>query len=63
MIFKSVNKYFFFLILFILFDVSTEIKILYDHFTFYALYHSILRHPLSFFLIATFPYLSKKLNR
>ena len=63
MIFKIINKYLFFLILFIIFDISEEIKILYDHFTFNALYYAFLRHPLSFFLILTFPYLSKKLNR
>ena len=59
----KLDLYFLFLIIFILIDISDEIKIITDHFTFSALYFSALRHPLSFFIIITFPYLQKKLRR
>ena len=59
----KLNKYSYFLVLFIFFDVYSEIKILIDHITFHALYFAFLRHPLAFFMIFTFPYLNMKLNK
>ena len=58
----KLNKYSYFLVLFIFFDVYSEIKIIFDHFTFHAIYFAFLRHPLAFFMIITFPYLNRKLN-
>jgi len=58
----KLNKYLYFLILFIFFDVYSEIKIIFDHFTFHALYFAFIRHPLAFFMIFTFPYLKMKIN-
>tara|TARA_Y100001978_G_scaffold1662_1_gene1338 strand:+ start:316 stop:513 length:198 start_codon:yes stop_codon:yes gene_type:complete len=58
----KLNKYSYFLMLFIFFDVYSEIKIIFGYFTFHALYFAVLRHPLAFFMIFTFPYLNKKLN-
>jgi len=59
----KLNKYSYFLIIFIFFDVYDEIKIILGHFTFNALYFAFLRHPLAFFMIFTFPYLNAKLNK
>jgi len=59
----KINRYSYLLIIFIFFDVYSEIKIIIDHFTFHALYFAFLRHPLAFFMIFTFPYLNKKLNK
>ena len=59
----KLNLYLIFLILFIFIDISNEIKIITDHFTFNALYFAALRHPLSFFIIITFPYLQNKLKK
>jgi len=58
----KLNIYLLFLTFFILIDISNEIRIISDHFTFSALYFSFLRHPLSFFMIISFPYLQKKLK-
>ena len=59
----KLNKYSFLLMIFILVDVYSEIKIILDHFTFNALYFAFVRHPLAFFMIFTFPYLNMKLNK
>jgi len=59
----KLNKYTYFLILFIFFDVYYEIMIILGHFTLNALYFAFLRHPLAFFMIFTFPYLNMKLNK
>ena len=59
----KLNKYSFLLILFIYFDIDTEIKIILDHFTFNSLYFAFSRHPLAFFIIFTLPYLNMKLNK
>ena len=59
----KINNYSFFLIIFIFFDIYSEIKIIIGHFTFHALYFAFLRHPLAFFMIFTFPYLNIKLNK
>ena len=59
----KLNKYSYLLGIFIFIDVQSEIKIIFDHFTFYALYFAFLRHPLAFFMIFSFPYLNMKLNK
>ena len=59
----KINNYSFLLIIFIFFDIYSEIKIILGHFTFHALYFAFLRHPLAFFMIFTFPYLNMKLNK
>ena len=56
----KLNKYLFFLLIFILIDLSDELKILIDHFTFSSLYFAFIRNPLAFFMIFSFPYLFKK---
>ncbi|MBK16978.1 MAG: hypothetical protein CMK49_03055 [Prochlorococcus sp. SP3034] len=58
----KLNFYLIFLYIFIFVDLSNEIKIITDHFTFSALYFSFMRNPLSFFIIFTLPYLQKKLK-
>tara|TARA_B100001115_G_scaffold160608_1_gene135111 strand:- start:490 stop:687 length:198 start_codon:yes stop_codon:yes gene_type:complete len=59
----KLNKFSYLLIIFIFFDIYSEIRIIFDHFTFHALYFAFLRHPLAFFMIFTFPYLNVKLNK
>ena len=56
------NNYLFFLLIFLFFDMSTEIKIIFDHLTLNSLYYAFLRHPLSFYIFVSFPYLRKNLN-
>ena len=58
----KLNFYLLFLSIFILIEITNEIKIISDHFTFSALYYAFLRHPLSFFMIISFPYLERKLK-
>ncbi len=58
----KLNFYLLFLSIFILLEIKNEIKIISDHFTFSALYYAFLRHPLSFFMIISFPYLQRKLK-
>tara|TARA_B100000963_G_scaffold209183_1_gene182173 strand:- start:174 stop:377 length:204 start_codon:yes stop_codon:yes gene_type:complete len=62
-IIMKLNKYSYLLMLFIFFDIYFEVKIIFDHFTFHALYFAFLRHPLAFFMIFTFPHLNMKLNK
>ncbi len=59
----KLNKYSYLLLIFIFFDISSEIKIITDHFTFNALYFAFIRHPLAFFMLFSFPYLNNKLNK
>tara|TARA_B100000963_G_scaffold232003_1_gene202592 strand:+ start:7594 stop:7779 length:186 start_codon:yes stop_codon:yes gene_type:complete len=59
----KVNKFLFLLFFFIFYDLSGELKILFDHFTFNALYFAFLRHPLAFFIVVSLPYLIKKVNK
>jgi len=59
----KLNKFSYLLIIFIFFDIYSEIRIIFDHFTFHAIYFAFLRHPLAFFMIFTFPYLNVKLNK
>ena len=56
------NKYLFFLLIFIFFDISIELKIILDHFTFSSVYFAFIRNPLAFFMIISFPYLFGKLK-
>ena len=56
------NNYLISLLFFLFFDMATEIKIIFDHLTFSSLYYAFIRHPLSFFIILSFPYLRKNLN-
>jgi len=56
------NNFLFLLIIFLLIDLSNEIKIIFDYLTLSSLYYAFLRHPLSFFIILSFPYLRKNLN-
>lgn len=48
---------------FIFFDIYSEIKIIFGHFTYHSLYFAFQRHPLAFFMIITLPYLNMKLNK
>ncbi len=57
------NFYLIFLTIFILLDISDEIRLITDHFTFSALYFAFIKHPLSFFMLITFPYLKKQLEK
>ena len=59
----KLNNYLFFLLIFIFIDISNDLKILIDDFTFISLYFTLIYNPLSIFLILTFPYLQKRLNR
>jgi len=59
----KLNRYSYLLLIFISFDMYSEIRIIFDHFTFNALYFAFLNHPLAFFMIFTFPYLNIKLNK
>jgi len=59
----KLNRYSYLLLLFIFIDIYSEIKIIFDHFTFHALYFAFLRHPLAFFMIFSFPFLNIKLNK
>ena len=56
------NNFLFFLVVFLFFDLSYEIKIIFDYLTLSSLYYAFLRHPLSFFIILSLPYLRKNLN-
>ena len=56
------NKYLYLLAIFIFLEMYPEIKIIFDHFTFHALYFAFLRHPLAFFMIFSFPYLYMRLK-
>ena len=59
----KLNRYSYLLLIFIYFDIHSEIKIIFDHFTFHAMYFAFIRHPLAFFMLFSFPYLNKKLNK
>ncbi len=59
----KLKRYSCLLLLFIFFDIYTELKILIDHLTFNAIYFAFLRHPLAFFMIFSFPYINIKLNK
>ena len=58
----KLNYYLIILFSLVLIDLSDEIKILFDHFTFIALQHAFADHLLAFFILFSYPYLYKKLN-
>ena len=59
----KINYYLILLVAFVFFDLSTELRILIDYFTLNSLYFAFAKHPLSFFIIFSFPYLYKKINK
>ena len=58
----KLNYYLIALLSLVLIDLSTELKILLDHFTFNSLYFAFAKHPLAFFILFSYPYLYKKLK-
>tara|TARA_B100000900_G_scaffold404226_1_gene412313 strand:- start:2454 stop:2642 length:189 start_codon:yes stop_codon:yes gene_type:complete len=56
------NKYLIFLIVFIYIDLSVELKLILDNFTFSAVYFAFIKHPLAFFMIFSLPFLSRELK-
>ncbi len=56
------NYYLILLLSLVLIDLSTELRILFDHFTFNSLQFAFAKHPLAFFILFSYPYLYKKLN-
>ena len=59
----KINVYLILLLSLVLIDLSTEFRILFDHFTFNSLYFAISKHPLAFFILFSYPYLYNKLNK
>ena len=59
----DMNYYLILLLSLILIDISTELRILFDHFTFNSLYFALAKNPLAFFILFSYPYLFKKLNK
>ncbi|MBW3054858.1 hypothetical protein CU307_04475 [Prochlorococcus marinus str. MU1411] len=57
----KLNYYLIILFSLVLIDLSTELRILFDHFTFSSLNFAIGKHPLAFFILFSYPYLYKKL--
>jgi len=47
----------------VLIELSSELRILFDHFTFNSLYFALSSQPLAFFILFSYPYLYKKLNK
>lgn len=58
----KINYYLILLLSLVLIDISTELRILFDHFTLNSLYFAFGSHPLAFYIIFSYPYLFKKLN-
>ena len=59
----KINYYLILLFSFVLIDISTELRILIDHFTFNSLFFTFSNHPLSFFILFSYPYLFRKLTK
>ena len=59
----KINYYLILLFSLVLIDLSTEFRILFDHFTFNSLYFALSKNPLAFFILFSYPYLNKKLNK
>jgi len=59
----KLNYYLIILLSLALIDISTELRILFDHFTFNSLQFAFSKHTLAFFIIFSYPYLYKKLNK
>jgi len=58
----KLNYYLIILFSLVLIDLSTELRILIDHFTFNSLYLAIGNNPLAFFILFSYPYLYKKIK-
>ena len=59
----KINYYLIILLSLVFIDLSYELRILFDHITLNSLYFAIAKHPLSIFILFTYPYLYKKLNK
>jgi len=59
----KINIYLILLLSLVLIDLSIELRLLLDHFTFNSLYFAFVKHPLAFFILFSYPYLYKKLNK
>ncbi len=59
----KINYYLILLFSLVLIDLSTELRILIDHFTFNSFYFALSKHPLSFFILFSYPYLYRKLTK
>ena len=57
------NYYSIILLSLVIIDLSTELRILIDYFTFNSLYFALAKHPLAFYILFSSPYLLKKLNK
>jgi len=51
------------LILFSLYDLRIEVRLLLDYFTFSALFHSIFQHPLAVIVLLTIPSMFNKFKK
>ena len=58
----KINYYLILLFALVLIDLSTELRILLDHFTLNPLFFAFSKHPLSFFILFSYPYLYRKLT-
>ena len=59
----KLNIYLILLLSLVLVDLSAELRILFDHFTFISLYFAFAEHTLAFFIFFSYPYLYRKLNK
>ncbi len=59
----KINYYLILLFSLVFIDLSTELRILIDHFTLNSLYFALSKHPLSFFILFSYPYLYRKLTK
>ena len=59
----KINYYLILLISLVFIDLSTELRLLIDHFTFNSLYFAFAKHPLAFFILFSLPYLFNKINK
>ena len=59
----KINYYLILLYSLVLIDLSPELRILFDHFTLNSLNFALVNHPLAFFILFSYPYLFKKLNK
>ena len=51
------------LILFSLYDLRIEVRLLLDYFTFSALFHTIFQHPLAILVLLTIPSMFNKFKK
>ncbi len=58
----KLNYYLILLFALVMIDLSTELRILFDHFTFSSLHFAFAKHPLGFYILLSYPYLYKKLT-